>query len=337
MVPDPSRDKGEIMHVLKQYALSAAIVAFCLIPAVLPLRVAQAEKWGEDYFPNVVLTTQDGKSVRFYDDLLKGKSVAINVMYTSCSDVCPLETARLAEVQRLLGERMGRDIFFYSITIDPQHDTPAVLKSYAKKFGVGPGWLFLTGKKADIQLLTKKLGLSRSIDAASRDGHASSLMLGIEPSGQWMRHSAVDNPRFLASGIANFNAWPDAPAADYVHAKPLDISRAQYMFGSRCASCHTIGGGDRIGPDLLGVTQRREQRWLMRYLREPERVLGERDPTAVALFAKYKQVRMPNLRLSDDDITALLAYFDSQDQATFASGTGAPPGASAMTHHSHKH
>src|SRR6266849_4573833 len=144
-----------------------------------------ANRWGADYFPNVPLTTQDGTSVHLYDDLLKGKSVAINVIYTSCQDECPLETARLVQVQRLLGERMGKDIFFYSITIDPKRDTPEVLKTYADKFGVGPGWLFLTGKDEDIKLATKKLGLSRARDADTRDGHGSSLMVGNEPTGQW--------------------------------------------------------------------------------------------------------------------------------------------------------
>ena len=74
-------------------------------------------------------------------------------MYTSCADECPLETARLVQVQRLLGERVGRDIFFYSISIDPKRDTPIVLKAYAEKFGVGPGWLFLTGKAEDVKLI----------------------------------------------------------------------------------------------------------------------------------------------------------------------------------------
>src|SRR5689334_15609235 len=119
--------------------------------------VARA-RWGADYFPNVPLTTQDGTTVHLYDDLLKGKALAINVMYTSCKDECPLETARLVQVPRLLGERMGKDIFFYSITIDPKRDTPQVLKAYAQKYGAGPGWLFLTGKEEDIKLATKKLG-----------------------------------------------------------------------------------------------------------------------------------------------------------------------------------
>src|SRR5215813_2052271 len=125
--------------------------------------------WGANYFPNVPLLTQDGTTVHFYDDLLKGNAAAITVIYTSCKDECPLETARLVQVQRLLGDRVGKDIFFYSISSDPKRDTPAVLKAYAEKFGVGPGWLFLTGAEADLQLVAKKLGLSRPNDAASRD------------------------------------------------------------------------------------------------------------------------------------------------------------------------
>jgi protein SCO1/2 len=104
----------------------------------------------------VPLVTQDGKTVHFYDDLLKDKIVAIDLIYTHCVDSCPLETARLAQVQQLLGDRVGKDIFFYSISIDPKRDTPEVLKAYAEKYHAGPGWLFLTGKLADIELISKK-------------------------------------------------------------------------------------------------------------------------------------------------------------------------------------
>ena len=100
-----------------------------------------------DHFPNIELMTQDGKKVHFYDDLIKDKIVAINLIYTHCQYSCPLETARLAQVQRILGDRVGKDIFFYSISIDPEHDTPAELKAYAEKYHAGPGWTFLTGKK----------------------------------------------------------------------------------------------------------------------------------------------------------------------------------------------
>lgn len=296
---------------------------------------ASAAPMGADYFSNIVLTTQDGRQVRFYDDLLKGKSVAINVIYTSCTDECPLETARMAEVQRMLGTRMGRDIQFYSISIDPEHDTPAVLKAYATKFGVGPGWLFLTGRKDDIKALTKKLGLSRTSDLANRDGHASSLMLGNEASGQWMRNSAVDNPRFLAASMSTFFGWPDLAAApSYAQARPVDINRAQMLFQSRCAACHSIGGGDSIGPDLQGVVQRRDPAWLARFIREPDKVLAEGDPTALELFRKHKQVRMPNLRLGDEEVADLIAYLDAG--AKMPPSTAADAGREAAhAHHNH--
>ena len=77
------------------------------------------ERWGANYFPNVPLTNHEGKQVRFFDDLIKDKVVVINFIYTTCPDSCPLETARLVEVQRILGDRVGRDVFMYSITIDP--------------------------------------------------------------------------------------------------------------------------------------------------------------------------------------------------------------------------
>jgi protein SCO1/2 len=84
--------------------------------------------------------------VRFFDDLIKDKVVMINIIYTSCPDVCPLETARLREVQKNLGDRVGKDVFMYSITVDPQRDTPEVLRKYAEKFDAGPGGLFLFEK-----------------------------------------------------------------------------------------------------------------------------------------------------------------------------------------------
>src|SRR6266852_6007187 len=241
-----------------------------------------ADRWGADYFPNVPLTTQDGTSVHLYDDLLKGKSVAINVIYTSCQDECPLETARLVQVQRLLGERMGKDIFFYSISIDPRRDTPEVLKKYAEKFGVGPGRLFLTGKPEDIKLVTKKLGLSRGSDSANKDGHTASLMVGDVPGGQWMRNSAVDNPQFLATTIGNFLGWRDTtPKRSYAEARPLVLDQGEYFFQSQCSVCHTVGQGDKMGPDLLGVTARRDRAWLTRYIMAPDRMLAEGDPIAV--------------------------------------------------------
>jgi len=98
--------------------------------------------WGADYFPNVALVNQDGAVVHFYDDLVKGKAVAVNLIYTHCNGTCPLETAKMAQVQKLLGDKVGKEIFFYSISIDPERDTPERLKAYAERYHVGPGWQF---------------------------------------------------------------------------------------------------------------------------------------------------------------------------------------------------
>ncbi len=306
------------MRATRRGSVTAAAAALVCAAAVVDTGPAFAdERWGRDYFPNVALTTQDGKTVRLYDDLLEGKSVAINVIFTECTDVCPLETATLVQLRRHLGARVGKDIFFYSISIDPARDTPEVLKAYAEKFGAaGPGWLFLTGKPEDIKLATRKLGLARARDAATRDGHGSILMVGNEPSGQWMKNSALDNPAFLAGRIGGFLGWRDAvPQNSYAEARPLSLDAGKNLFESRCSACHSIGQGDKLGPDLAGVTARRERAWLIRYIRVPDQVLAEGDPTATTLLKKYKDVRMPNLRLGSGDAADLLTYVDAQTSA----------------------
>jgi protein SCO1/2 len=290
---------------------------------------AENVRWGADYFPNVTLTTQDGATVRFYDDLLKGKIVAINLIYTTCQYACPLETARMAQVQRVLGDRMGRDVFFYSITIDPEHDTPAVLKEYAEKYHAGPGWLFLTGEQADIELISKKLGIYSAPDPSNADGHLPYLLVGNEATGQWMRNSAVDNPNFLARTIGDWlNSWQSAKKEalkSYAEVPRLTFNKGQYSFAQHCSACHTIGRGDHIGPDLLGVTATRDRSWLTRFIVAPDKMNAEGDPIAVALRAKYKQVRMPNLDLTDSDAAVLIDYMEEQSRAVrVPAGTAEP-------------
>jgi protein SCO1/2 len=218
-------------------------------------------------------------------------------------------------VQRLLGDRMGRDIFFYSISIDPDFDTPDVLRDYAEKFHAGPGWLFLTGKRDDIAAVQKKLGLYSRTDAVNPDGHLPSLMIGNEPSGQWMLNSAVDNPRFLAATLTNFlidwNNGQVVTGASYASARPIGgFEPGRYLFETKCAACHTLGGGDGIGPDLAAAARTRDRGWIEAFIKAPDRLLAQGDPIATVLFAKYKQVIMPNLRLGDGDVAALMKYID---------------------------
>jgi protein SCO1/2 len=274
-------------------------------------------QWGQNHFPNVELTTQDGKKVHFYDDLIKGKVVAIELMYTSCKYNCPLETARLVQLQKFLGDRMGKDIFFYSITIEPEHDTPEVLKEYAAKYHVGPGWLFLTGRDADIKLISRRLGLDSLPNANDPDGHTPSLLIGNEATGIWMRNSALDNTRFIALKIQQMMGYGPQAAIDMganrADAVKLDIDKGKYLFATRCAACHTIGNGDKVGPDLLGVASVRELAWLRRIITEPDKLIEEKDPIATSLFKKYREIRMPRLGLPEADVDTLIEYMKLQN------------------------
>ena len=297
------------MRLTRDVPLAALGAWLVVAPAVLPGPARAANPWGADYFPNVALTTQDGATVRLYDDLLKGKSVAINAIYTSCKDECPLETGRLVQLQRLLGDRVGKDIFFYSISIDPKRDTPAALKAYAEKFGVGPGWVFLTGNESDVKLVVRKLGLSRRNDALNRDGHQPILMIGNEPTGQWTKSSATASPKYLATTISDFMGWKTERR--YTAEQLRSPDAGFLLFQNRCSACHTIGQGDAVGPDLAGVTTRRDHDWLVRYLKAPDRMLADRDPIATALNDQYRNVPMPNLRLNEDEIAAVLSLLSA--------------------------
>jgi len=151
-------------------------------------------------FPNVPLITHEGKVVRFYDDLIKNKTVMINFMFARCSDICPGMTANLKQVQKELGGRVGKDIFMYSISLEPEFDTPALLKAYAELFHVKPGWTFLTGKKADIEELRKHLGFSFSDPALDRDKtqHIGVVKFGIEALERWGMSPALGDPKYIA-------------------------------------------------------------------------------------------------------------------------------------------
>ena len=157
----------------------------------------------ERHLPNVELITHEGRTVRFYDDLVRGKVVAINFMFTRCARFCPTTTAKLATVQSALGERLGRDVFMYSISLDAAHDTPEVLKRYARAFGVKPGWTFLTGKAEDIKMLRRKLGVydrDPLIDADPTK-HSGLIVLGNEPRGRWRAIAALSKPVRIRQAI----------------------------------------------------------------------------------------------------------------------------------------
>ena len=279
-------------------------------------------RWGADYFPNVELRAHDGRTLRFFDDLIRDKVVVVNFIYTSCPDACPLETAKLREVEDLLGERVGQDVFLYSISIDPERDTPEVLRAYAERFRTGPGWLFLTGDAADVRLLRQKLGLLGASGDEKLQDHSLDLLIGNQATGQWMKRSPYENPYLLATQIGSWlSNWklPPEPGRDYADAPRLrDMTRGEDLFRTRCATCHVFGPDDGIvrqGPNLSGVMERHERAWLARWLAEPDKMLAEGDPLALELFDANRKLPMPNMRLEPLEVEALLGYMETQSRA----------------------
>lgn len=298
---------------MRRLSLIAA-VATLLLTSATPARSAG---WGAEYFPNVELTTDSGEVVRFFDDLVADKVVMINFIYTTCVDVCPMETAQLVQVQRLLGDRLGKDVFFYSITIDPDHDTPEVLAEYKQRFRAD--WTFLTGSDDDITLLRRKLGLYIEEIQDGSNNHNVNMVIGNQATGRWMKRSPFENPHVLADQIGNWlHGWKAPPVrqADYASAPQLrNISKGEQLFRTRCTSCHTITGkepADALGPDLIGVTKQRDPEWLLNWLRAPDQMLADEDPLAMALLEKYNGLPMPNLRLNRKEVDDLLDYISSE-------------------------
>jgi protein SCO1/2 len=154
-----------------------------------PMTTSAAEK----YFSDVELINQDGEKVRFYSDVLKNKIVVINAFFTTCTSVCPPMSRNLEKIQNALGDRLGKDVFLVSITVDPATDTPTRLKEYSLKFHARPGWMFLTGKKENVDWALYKLGQY----VEEKNDHSSILIVGNEPKGLWKKAFGLAKPEEL--------------------------------------------------------------------------------------------------------------------------------------------
>jgi protein SCO1/2 len=138
-----------------------------------------AQKW----FSDVELVNQDGEKLRFYTDVLKGKTVVVNAFFTTCTSVCPPMNRSMEKIQEALGPRVGKDVFLVSLTVDPTTDTPARLKEYAAKFHAGKGWTFLTGKKENVDWALYKVGQY----VEDKNAHTTVIIVGNEATGLWKK------------------------------------------------------------------------------------------------------------------------------------------------------
>lgn len=158
-----------------------------LVKQTTSLASETAEKVAESgkslNIPDVEVLDQDGQVRHFYSDLVKGKTVAVNFIFTNCTTICPPLGATFARVQHELGDKVGKDVYFISVSVDPLTDTPERLKAWGAKFKAGPGWTFVTGNKEQIDRLLNALGAS----AARREDHTPSVIIGNDERDVWTR------------------------------------------------------------------------------------------------------------------------------------------------------
>lgn len=166
-------------------------------------RLSGRERIRRQHLPNVPLRAHTGQQVRFYDDLVKDKKVIINFMYAKCDGICVPVTMNLARVQRLLGDRVGRDIFMYSITLKPAEDSVETLRDYAEQHRAGPGWLFLIGSPPDTEHLRRALGFTYAdpVEDADTSNHIGMLRYGVEPLTRWAACPGMASPAHIARSI----------------------------------------------------------------------------------------------------------------------------------------
>jgi protein SCO1/2 len=320
-----------------QRTMLAALTALSI--ATVSMTMPVAAQISADYFPNLPVTDQDGRALKFYDDLIKNKMVIISFIYTNCTDICPLTTARMTQLEDKLGNLVGRDFFIISMTVDPENDTPEKLKAYAKAYGTGPGWTFVTGSPENIRAINYKLG-DRSRQLSE---HRNEIVLGNAATGEWQRDNIFgDLDRVVMTVRSMDPKWRDQ-VHEATRTNAMNTGMAlgnqpgQAMFKKACAGCHTIGVGDRAGPDLRGVTERRDRAWLTSFIKSPAAMRAKHDPLAMELMDKYKPVVMPNIGISDVDAGDLISYLTEETAKLAEAQVPMPVHNHDHSQHQHQH
>jgi cytochrome c2 len=230
---------------------------------------------------------------------------------------------------------VGREVFLISMTVDPKTDTPERLKEYAERFGAGPGWSFVTGKPEDIRAINYKFGDRSGVISE----HRNEIVMGNDATGEWQKDSVFGDIDRLVLTVRSLDPkWHGQVRPpqniEGLTGTAMSSQPGQALFKKMCAPCHTIGVGDRVGPDLRGVTTRRDQPWLEEFIQNPSKMRAKKDPTALALAAEYPAVRMPAVGLAPADAADLISYLTTETaRLEEAKGPAMPEHADHQHHH----
>jgi protein SCO1/2 len=152
--------------------------------------------------PDVEVLNQDGQRLKLYTDLIKGRKVVINFIYTTCKAVCPLSGDNFARLKMQLGESLGKDVYLLSITTDPENDTPAQLKSWSQRFEPKAGWTFVTGDAAAMNAVLHAL----TGEGARRGYHNPIAFVVDDEHGAWKRTNGLEAPGKLVEMLEGLSA-----------------------------------------------------------------------------------------------------------------------------------
>ena len=192
---------------IRSIRITAALVLTCIgwgaAYAVDTVTAAEARAAAEidrarEYFSNVELINQDGETVRFFDDVLKDQVVVINFIFTNCDGACPLMTHKLSLVRDSMEGQIGNGLRFVSLSIDPERDTPAAMKEFAKTHHADhDGWVFLTGKPENLNLIVKRLGqYTEDVEA-----HSTMMLAGNVNAAHWIKIQPYDQPPIITEKL----------------------------------------------------------------------------------------------------------------------------------------
>jgi protein SCO1/2 len=154
---------------------------------------------------DVALLDQDGRSLSLKNDAIGGRIVVVNFAYTTCTTICPVTSALMAQVQGRLAARLGRDVGLLTVTVDPLRDTPARLKAYAERVGAGPGWRWLTGAKPQVDEVLKAFGAY----SANFVDHPPLVLVGDASTGHWLRFYGFPTPDQLVAAVEQLSLARD--------------------------------------------------------------------------------------------------------------------------------
>jgi len=188
-VVPPMRSAAAVAALLGVLAMSALLAIPYPAEAATSQRNPQEVAAAREYFTDTELVDQNGEVHRFYSDLLDGKVVVIDSVFTTCTLVCPVLGQKMKSLQAVAGDRLGKDVHLLSISVDPETDTPAKLKAFGEQFEAKEGWYFLTGSRENVARVLGKLGFA--VD--DKENHSTIVLMGNEQTGLWKKTNGLSS------------------------------------------------------------------------------------------------------------------------------------------------